>query len=350
MNTTRNIDIDRMRGVAVFLMLIVNSPIDLRITNSMLMHSDWEGLTLADTIFPMFLFIVGVSLTLSRHSRRITLRVLIFRAIFLVVLGLVLKIFFFILFEPAHFKIMGVLQRIGLCYAIVGVMYYYMSFNYLKVLCLMLFVMWSGMLYLWGDYNQFTNISDVVDNFILGVHANYFNAEVGKYGDSEGILSTIGAIITTLLGVLFGEKIKKADNSYLLLYCLICIVPGLALFLLFSMPVVKKLWTPSFILINSGISICVYLLLKKMSCFNLTSLEFIGRHSLAMYFFSVLVFYFLVYFKLWHFLFIEVYTFFLLNDMPIKVATLIFSLLFSSILCFTPYLIQKIVFYIKRSL
>ncbi|HEJ9268451.1 TPA: DUF1624 domain-containing protein [Klebsiella oxytoca] len=60
MKITRNQDIDRMRGLTVFLMLVVNSPVDLRITNSALIHSEWAGLSLADTVFPMFLFIVGM--------------------------------------------------------------------------------------------------------------------------------------------------------------------------------------------------------------------------------------------------------------------------------------------------
>lgn len=70
MKITRNQDIDRMRGLTVFLMLVVNSPVDLRITNSALIHSEWAGLSLADTVFPTFLFIVGISLTLSNRLKK----------------------------------------------------------------------------------------------------------------------------------------------------------------------------------------------------------------------------------------------------------------------------------------
>lgn len=88
MKITRNQDIDRMRGLTVFLMLVVNSPVDLRITNSALIHSEWAGLSLADTVFPTFLFIVGISLTLSNRLKKITLRGLFIRSTVLVLTGM----------------------------------------------------------------------------------------------------------------------------------------------------------------------------------------------------------------------------------------------------------------------
>ncbi|MFS6932774.1 heparan-alpha-glucosaminide N-acetyltransferase domain-containing protein [Klebsiella oxytoca] len=183
MKITRNQDIDRMRGLTVFLMLVVNSPVDLRITNSALIHSEWAGLSLADTVFPTFLFIVGISLTLSNRLKKITLRGLFIRSTVLVLTGIFLKAIVFVLYDQEHFKIMGVLQRIGICYGVTGLIYHFISNKKLPALCLALILAWSAILMVWGDYNQYANISDVVDDLLLGAHANYYNTDTGRSGD-----------------------------------------------------------------------------------------------------------------------------------------------------------------------
>ncbi|HFT6597226.1 TPA: heparan-alpha-glucosaminide N-acetyltransferase domain-containing protein [Klebsiella oxytoca] len=231
MKITRNQDIDRMRGLTVFLMLVVNSPVDLRITNSALIHSEWAGLSLADTVFPTFLFIVGISLTLSNRLKKITLRGLFIRSTVLVLTGIFLKAIVFVLYDQEHFKIMGVLQRIY-----------------------------------------------------------------------------------------------------------------------FSIPIVKKLWTPSFLLICVGIAIWLYLLVKRMAVIDLTWLEYPGKHSLAIYVISVIAFDVLLYCHVWHSLFVAVYTWLIPRSIPLQGATLFFSVLFSSVICFTPYLIQKTMFFVKRAI
>ena len=142
MKITRNQDIDRMRGLTVFLMLVVNSPVDLRITNSALIHSEWAGLSLADTVFPTFLFIVGISLTLSNRLKKITLRGLFIRSTVLVLTGIFLKAIVFVLYDQEHFKIMGVLQRIGICYGVTGLIYHFISNKKLTALCLALILAW----------------------------------------------------------------------------------------------------------------------------------------------------------------------------------------------------------------
>lgn len=349
MNLTRNRDIDRMRGLTVFLMLVVNSPVDLRITYSTLSHCDWAGLTLADTVFPTFLFIVGVSLSLSNRVNRKTLSAIIVRSSVLIAAGLLLKLVVFCLYNQEHFKFMGVLQRIGICYAVVGIMHHYMNVKHLKIICLVLLTGWSLALMLSGEYNQYANISDVVDNSILSVHANFYDVDTDRYGDSEGILSTIGALVTTLSGVIFGEQIDKLSDRRIFCYGAVCIMAGLTLYYVFSMPVIKKIWTPSFLLICTGISIGLYLLLKNLGrIINLSYLEYPGKHSLGIYIWSILAFDILLYFHLWHSLFVMVYTYLIPRGIPIQSATLCFSLLFSSILCFMPQVVSKSMFLVKR--
>ncbi|ELK0736409.1 DUF1624 domain-containing protein [Klebsiella oxytoca] len=350
MKITRNQDIDRMRGLTVYLMLVVNSPVDLRITNSALIHSEWAGLSLADTVFPTFLFIVGISLTLSNRLKKITLRGLFIRSTVLVLTGIFLKAIVFVLYDQEHFKIMGVLQRIGICYGVTGLIYHFISNKKLPALCLALILAWSAILMIWGDYNQYANISDVVDDLLLGAHANYYNTDTGRSGDSEGVLSTLGALVTTLSGVIFGEQINKISDARGFCYGMVCIITGFVLAYYFSIPIVKKLWTPSFLLICVGIAIWLYLLVKRMAVIDLTWLEYPGKHSLAIYVISVIAFDVLLYCHVWHSLFVAVYTWLIPRSIPLQGATLFFSVLFSSIICFTPYLIQKTMFFVKRAI
>lgn len=202
----------------------------------------------------------------------------------------------------------------------------------------------------WGDYNQYANISDVVDDLLLGAHANYYNTDTGRSGDSEGVLSTLGALITTLSGVIFGEQINKISDARGFCYGMVCIITGFFLAYYFSIPIVKKLWTPSFLLICVGIAIWLYLLVKRMAVIDLTLLEYPGKHSLAIYVISVIAFDVLLYCHVWHSLFVAVYTWLIPRSIPLQGATLFFSVLFSSVICFTPYLIQKTMFFVKRAI
>lgn len=348
MNIDRNRYVDRMRGLTVFLMLIVNSPIDLRITTATLKHSQWAGLTLADAVFPTFLFIVGISLSLSHSLSRINFKTIISKVVTLAFVGVLLKLMTFFLFKQEHIRLMGVLLRIGVCYGAVGLMLLYMSNKALKTTFITLFILWSTILYVWNDYNQYSNISDVLDDLILGDYANYYDVTTGRHGDSEGIFSTTGAVLTTLSGLIFGKRINNISNINGFFCGAICILVGFSLFYFLSIPVIKKLWTPSFLLICTGIAIWFYLLVKNMHYINLTCLEQIGRNSLKIYVFSIVFFEILLYLQLWHSLFVVIYINLIPKSIPIQGATFIFSLLFSSLLCFFPSFIRKIFFKTKE--
>lgn len=296
--------IDSMRGITVIFMLIVNHPVDMRITFPLLRHSTWQGLTLADVIFPCFLFIVGISITLSfagNGYQSKTLKKILLRTLIIFLLGIFSKIVVFFLFDRPDIKLMGVLQRIAICYLVVALMRKHTSNKTIALSLLVILGIWCALLIIWGDYRPFYNLSDTVDNWILHKRANVYDPVSGRYGDYEGILSTLGALATTLLGVIAGEMLLARKLSRLWLGGLICFIAGVLLAQYANIPIIKKIWTPSFLLICAGgafwfCALCHYLFdINKLPAVT----QSIGQHALLIYVASTLAFYILLASRLW---------------------------------------------------
>src|SRR5262245_6701367 len=118
--------LDVLRGLTIMLMLLHLAPGSWEFNYSFLVHAKWEGGTLIDMVAPAFLFCIGVAMPLSLErrsqkgaTRGALARHVITRALLLVAIGLFLNLYPH--FEFATFRIPGVLQRIGLCYGIVGI-------------------------------------------------------------------------------------------------------------------------------------------------------------------------------------------------------------------------------------
>src|SRR5690348_10494903 len=118
--------LDVLRGLTIITMLFVNFQDDFDAAYAPFVHSTWHGCTLADTVFPCFLFIVGVTTHISLSARRargatdreLALQILR-RAVLLIALGLFLSVFPFVPLERLSYpRIPGVLQRIGLAYVL----------------------------------------------------------------------------------------------------------------------------------------------------------------------------------------------------------------------------------------
>ena len=119
-----------MRGATIAGMIVVNNPGTWSAVYPQLRHAEWHGWTYTDTIFPFFLFLVGVSMALSfgerratGASRRMLARKTALRAAILVALGLALNLVGFLALHREHYRIPGVLQRIGLCVLAAGLIY-----------------------------------------------------------------------------------------------------------------------------------------------------------------------------------------------------------------------------------
>ena len=232
-----------------------------------LKHSDWNGWTLTDTVFPSFLWIVGVAITLSL-GRRLQLgdspsRLLprIFRrAVVLYILGLLVYAYPLSL---SHQRLLGVLQRIAICYLVASVIYLYTGVRG-QILCIfaLFAAYWLLMTYVSvpgygpGRLDVNGNFAHYVDRIVLGTH-NYSET---KTWDPEGIISTLPAIGSTLLGIMAGH-ILRLNLSLAIRRRRLLLIGALllALGLLWNiwLPINKKLWTDSFSTFMAGIDFAV---------------------------------------------------------------------------------------------
>src|SRR5688572_6300716 len=125
MRSERLASVDAFRGLTVAGMLLVNNPGDWAHVFAPLRHADWHGCTPTDLVFPFFLFIVGVSLALSKKgtvpfSHHALFVALAWRSLRLIALGLALNLAVHLAFDTPDYRIAGVLQRIGVCVFVVG--------------------------------------------------------------------------------------------------------------------------------------------------------------------------------------------------------------------------------------
>ncbi len=253
---SRLISLDVFRGLTVFLMILVNSPGN-NVAYTWLEHSAWNGCTLADLVFPFFLFIVGVSLVFGLYKNRGSKRpaLLIFkilkRTLFIFSLGLLLN-FYSAHFEWEQIRYFGVLQRIAVCYGAAALLFLTCTMRTQIIITGGILLTYWLIYLLFPDLTLANNPAAYVDRWFFSSQHLY-----GKVYDPEGILSTLPALATTLIGVCIG-------------YWLICItnekdkLTGLVLFGVcqlvlgwlwsFSFPFNKALWTSSYVLWTAGMA------------------------------------------------------------------------------------------------
>lgn len=259
----RVLALDVMRGMTIALMIVVNNAGGPE-SYTQLQHSAWNGLTLCDLVFPFFLFIMGVTtyLSLSKNgflrNRRTVLK--IFRRTVSILLVCWLLHWFDNVCEGGgwldfgHLRLTGVLTRIALCYCIVSLMALYMSVRTVVVTGGLLLVGYGILLLMLNGYeNDLTNVNAVVDRWLLPEGNLYTKKPV----DPEGLLATLSAVAHTIIGFCCGRIIKSdATLERRLLNLFVCgallICAGLAVSL--GMPINKRVWSPSYVLVSCGIA------------------------------------------------------------------------------------------------
>ncbi len=280
----RVVSLDVFRGLTIAAMILVNDPGSWEHIYSPLEHAEWNGWTPTDLIFPFFLFIAGVSMTLSFASRasrgtsRASLaRHIIQRSALIFAIGLFLN--GFPSFDLHTIRIMGVLQRIALCYLAGGLLYLLTSRretdangdargrgNVAALACtavillvgywvLMTFVPVPG--YGAGNLTPNGNLGAYIDRAILGGHTW---AESVTW-DPEGFLSTLPAIATLLIGILAGEWMRSDREGSR--KALGLAVAGIPLMLIGRLlhpysPINKNLWTSTFVLFTGGFALLLF--------------------------------------------------------------------------------------------
>ena len=256
-DTKRLASVDALRGITVAGMLLVNDPGDWSHIYAPLEHAAWHGFTPTDLIFPLFLFIVGVSIALAfgpqvekGRSPAQLQQVVWMRALRIVLLGLALHAFAYWMMDKPNFRIMGVLQRIGICFALGGTAYLYCSARTQWLMIGGLLLGYWALLHFGGPLSLEGNIASRVDAQVLGRFAYEFNVTTGWGHDPEGLVSTIGAFVTVLFGIRSGVALRQGQRAQLFGGALLCLLVGYLWQQI--LPFNKQLWTSSFIIWSAG--------------------------------------------------------------------------------------------------
>lgn len=296
--------LDAFRGLTVAFMVLVSNPGSLAIYRP-LDHSPWHGWTITDVVFPSFLWIVGVAITLSLGKRleRGATRGRIFaqacrRALILYLLGLL--IYAIPNFDFATLRWLGVLQRIAICYLVATALFLTARLRtQILWLCGILVAYWLAMKLVpvpgfgAGNFSIDGNLAHYVDRIVLGRH-NYVGT--GTW-DPEGIVSTLPAIGTTIFGMIAGRILALKKTTSERVVCLFVLGNALlagGVFLEQWMPINKKLWTDSFCLFMAGMDFVIFAMflwcLDDLKVrWRIGPLLAFGKNALAIYMVSELL-------------------------------------------------------------
>lgn len=264
----RLISLDVFRGIIIAAMILVNFPGSWRAMYAPLKHSAWEGLTPTDFIFPFFIFIVGVSIALSftkqievgKTKKQLAIKTA-WRTVKIFSVGMALRLLPTLDFSRVQLP--GVLQRIALVFLACALLFLYTNWRtqlyvgmgVLVVYCLSMMVIYvpdfgAGVL------EPGKNLAQWLDRIIIP--ASLLNK---KGFDAEGIYSTFPAIVTGISGLLAGKIILTNKNREQQIISLFAI--GTLLILSGYMwgwyfPIIKKIWTSSFVLVTSGWAFIIF--------------------------------------------------------------------------------------------
>lgn len=253
----RYASVDALRGLTVAAMLLVNNPGDWGHVYAPLLHAPWHGCTPTDLIFPFFLFIVGVSIALGISPRLEAgaaatplLRAAVWRGAKIIAIGLFLHLLAWWWLDTPSYRPWGVLQRIGLCFIAVAAVALYLRPRGRWLLLLVILLGYWALLALNGGYEPWSNLASRLDTALVGAHAYAHDPATGRGHDPEGLLSTLPAIATTLLGLFAGDALRRGRARYLPIAAMVLLGVGAAGSLL--MPLNKNLWTSSYVLWTAG--------------------------------------------------------------------------------------------------
>jgi predicted acyltransferase len=275
MQGKRHTSVDAFRWITVVLMIGVNNPRSWSHVHAPLRHAPWHGLLPADLVFPFFLFIAGVSIELSLRARAdrsenriVSALHILKRAALLFALGLFLNGFPFYPFERlAQIRIPGVLQRIALVYAGAAFLRLYGGLGLqAAVLALLLGGYWALLTLVpvpgagQPSLDPGTNLAAWLDRLLLDGHL----WKVTRTWDPEGILSSLSALSTAILGLWAGRMLFAKDGRA---RTLALIAGGTVLIALGCVwhhlyPINKGLWTGSYVLVTAGIAALFLVLLR----------------------------------------------------------------------------------------
>ena len=270
--------LDVFRGATVCLMILVNNPGSWAHIFDPLEHAPWHGLTPTDLVFPFFLFAVGNAMAfvmprLEAAGDAVFWKKIIKRTLIIFAIGLFLNWWPFVRWvegelvfrawvDPVNpnngVRILGVLQRIALCYFFASILIYYFKPRrayFISLIILLLYWLWTYLGNPADPYSLKGWFGSDIDKRILGV-AHMYKGE-GIPFDPEGLVSTLSAIVQVVLGYMVGDYIQKKGKNYemvsgLFIAGVAMLVTGFCWDIVF--PINKKIWTSSYTIYTTGLA------------------------------------------------------------------------------------------------
>lgn len=301
----RLVSLDAFRGITVAAMVLVNNPGTWRAVYGPLRHAEWHGVTPTDLVFPFFLFIVGVAIPLALgrrlaagESRAGLVGKVLRRSGIIFALGLLLHAVPD--FDLANIRIPGVLQRIAVCYLVAALVFLGTGWRAQAALAgVLLLAYWAVSMLVpvpgfgAGRLDPEGSLAAYLDRAVLGRHV----WRAARVYDPEGLLSTVPAIATTLLGVLAGRWLRSPRRPGTIARGLLlagALGAGLGAAWGVWFPLNKALWTSSYALFTAGVATLAlgacYLLVDVWGWRRWTRpFVVLGVNALALFFLSSLL-------------------------------------------------------------
>ena len=303
MSNQRFLSLDVFRGMTICLMIIVNTPGDPASTFAPFLHASWNGFTPADLVFPSFLFAVGNSMSFvlpkwEKENNSTVVFKILKRTLVIFLLGYLM--YWFPFTGPiGNTRILGVLQRIALCYGIGSIIAHYMHERVIMILSgIILLAYWYLTMKFGTPGDPLSIAGNAVlkfDTWFLG--ANHMYHGEGIAFDPEGWLSTLPAIVNVLIGFRVGRFIQEKGKTYEGLTLMIMWGAGfvfLAFMWNYLFPINKNLWSSSFVMLTVGLDMIILgtiiyrIELQRQLQFS-SFFEDFGKNPLVIYLFSELL-------------------------------------------------------------
>ena len=270
----RLVALDVLRGLTVAGMILVNTPGSWQHIWTPLEHSEWNGMTPTDLVFPSFMFMMGLAMFISLRKFDFNLNTpllkkIIRRTIVIFLIGTGINIVANCMYALAYnngdtwqaisealdrTRTLGVLQRLALCYGIGAIIVSTVKHRLLPFIIFILLTAYSILLALGNGFAYGPeNILSIVDRSVIGISHMYNDNSI----DPEGILSTIPSIAHVLVGFCFGKICIETKDMNLRLNKIFvwgAMILFAGLILQYACPINKKVWSPTFVLATCGIA------------------------------------------------------------------------------------------------
>lgn len=256
----RYLALDVLRGITIATMITVNNPGSWEHIYAPLEHSRWHGCTPTDLVFPFFLFVVGVSMFFSFSKYDSTLNKqsvlrIVKRTLLIFGVGLFLNAFPQALTDFSKLRVMGVLQRIAIAYGLGALIVLAVPRKILPLVGGFILLIYWAILSWFGSGDPYSLAGNAVIPFDLSILGeNHMYKGFGIPFEPEGLLSTIPAVVTVIIGYLTGGIIRETEKAKvplkLIIFGICGVIAGFIWGVLF--PINKPLWTSSYVIYAAG--------------------------------------------------------------------------------------------------